>query len=99
VDKMPEFPGGTDTLYQWINHHLKYPQLALEEGRIGTVFASFIVLRDGSISDINIKKGVYSDFENEGMRLIKLFPDWIPGRCNGVLVDVKVNFPIKFILK
>lgn len=99
VDKMPEFPGGSDTLYQWINHHLKYPKAALEEDRFGTVFCSFIVQKDGRITDINVRKSNYSDFDNEALRLLKLMPEWIPGRCNGALVDVKINFPIKFILK
>jgi len=99
VDSMPEFRGGADSLFQWMNHHIKYPVKAIKEERFGTVFCSFVVLKDGKISDINVMKGVYSDFENEAVRLIKLMPDWIPGRCGGVLVDVKVNFPVKFSLK
>ncbi|CAN5502853.1 energy transducer TonB [soil metagenome] len=99
VDQMPEFNGGGDTLYQWINHHLNYPKKALEEDRSGTVFCSFVVLKNGKISNIKFLKTGNSDFEKEALRLIKLMPDWIPGRCNGVLVDVKINFPIKFTLK
>ena len=99
VDSLPQFPGGVDALYQWMNKNVKYPRKALEEERFGTVFCSFIILKDGSITDINILKCVYSDFEAEAMRLIKSMPDWIPGRCGGTLVNVKVNFPINFVLK
>lgn len=52
-----------------------------------------------SINNINILKGVNKDFEKEAFRLVKMMPDWIPGRCNGTLADVKINLPIKFGLK
>ena len=99
VDKMPEFPGGTDSLNQWMNSNLRYPEPIGLDNRSGTVFASFVVLKDGTISDIKFLKSVDADFEKEAYRLIKLMPDWIPGRCNGTLVDVKINFPIKFRLR
>lgn len=99
VDQMPAFAGGHDSLIKWMNQNLRYPKSALEESVFGTVYVSFFIGKDGSISNINILKGINKDFENEAYRLIKIMPDWIPGRCNGTLVDVKINFPIKFSIK
>ena len=99
VDVMAEFPGGQDSLKKWLNKNLRYPQQAAEEDLQGTVFSSFIVGVDGKISNIVILNGTYLPFENETKRLIQSMPDWIPGKCNGTLVPVKVNFPLKFSLK
>lgn len=99
VDQMPEFRGGQDSLLAWISNKVVYPKIAVEEYATATVFASFVVLKDGSISDIKIFKANNSPFEKEALRLLDIMPDWIPGRCNGTLVDVKINLPIKFGLK
>lgn len=99
VDHMPEFNGGVDSLNQWMNRNLNYPKTALEDARSGTVFGSFVVMSDGHIDAIKILKGVNADFEKEALRLLRLMPAWKAGSCNGNYVPVKVNFPIKFILK
>lgn len=95
VDKMPEFKGGTDSLNIWMNMNLRYPA----EMMSGTVFCSFIVQIDGSITDITILKSAYRELNMEAGRLLKSMPAWNPGKCNGTLVAVKVNYPIKFIVK
>jgi protein TonB len=99
VDQMPEFKGGSDSLNNWMNRNLRYPKTSIEESSFGTVYASFIVLKDGTISSIKIFKGNNAAFEKEALRLLDLMPDWEPGRCSTHLVDVKINFPVKFILK
>lgn len=99
VDQMPEFRGGQDSLGAWLSKNMNYPRITVEEYSSATVFASFVVLKDGSIADIKIYKANNSPFEKEALRLLDLMPDWIPGRCNGTLVDVKTNLPIKFGLK
>ncbi|MDZ4665400.1 MAG: energy transducer TonB [Bacteroidota bacterium] len=99
VDQMPEYRGGQDSLLLWFSKNLKYPKILVEESAKATVFASFIVLKDGSISDIKIFKANNSPFEIEALRLLNMMPDWIPGRCSGTLADVKINLPIKFGLK
>ena len=96
---MPEFRGGQDSLGAWLSKNMNYPRITVEEYSSATVFASFVVLKDGSIADIKIYKANNSPFEKEALRLLDLMPDWIPGRCNGTLVDVKTNLPIKFGLK
>ncbi len=99
VDQMPEFRGGEDSLMAWVSKNVIYPKITVDETSKATVFASFVVLKDGSISDIKIFKSNNSPFEKETLRLLDFMPDWIPGRCNGTLVDVKINLPIKFGLK
>ena len=97
VDVMPEFPGGNDSLNKWMVKNVRYPKT--EECFSGTIFLSFIIGVDGGVSDIEMLRGVTSAFENEAKRLIQSMPNWIPGRCNGTLVPVKINYPIKFSLR
>ena len=99
VDQMPEFRGGQDSLLAWLGKNVIYPKLAIEEYATATVFASFVVLKDGSITDIKIFKANNSPFEKEALRLLDVMPDWISGRCNGTLENVKINLPIKFGLR
>jgi periplasmic protein TonB len=94
VDVMPEFPGGIDSLKKWMNKNLRYSPIG--DDATGTVFASFIIGINGSISDITVFKGSYAPYDNEAERLLRLMPNWIPGKCNGTIVPVKMNYPIKF---
>ena len=98
VDVMPQFPGGNDSLSKWLNKNLRYPQIE-RDNWFGTVFCSFFIQNDGKISDITILKSTLSYFDNEAKWLIQSMPEWIPGKCNGTIVPVKVNFPIKFGLQ
>ncbi|MGZ4034580.1 MAG: energy transducer TonB [Bacteroidia bacterium] len=97
VDIMPEFPGGIDSLNKWMNNNLRYPPSG--DDASGTVFASFVIGINGRVSDITIFKGLVPSFDNEALRLIGSMPDWIPGKCNGTIVPVKYNFPVRFILR
>lgn len=99
VDQMPEFRGGQDSMAVWFTKNMNYPKITVEETSKAKVFASFVVLKDGRISDIKILKANNSPFEIEALRLLNMMPDWIPGRCNGTLADVKINLPIKFSIK
>jgi protein TonB len=99
VDVMPQFPCGIDSLNKWLFKNLRYPQTELNNSIEGTVFLSFVVGLDGNISDITIFRGTNVSFDNEAMRLIKSMPKWFPGKCNGTIVAVKMNFPIKFSLQ
>ena len=99
VDVMPVFSGGIDSLNKWMNKNLRYPKDAADLDWFGTIFCSFIIQSDGSITDITSMKSTNASCENEAKRLIGSMPKWIPGMCNGTIVPVKVNYPIKFILK
>lgn len=93
--EMPELPN----MNRFIADNLKYPQVAVESGVSGTVFLSFVVEKDGSVSDVKVLKGIGLGCEEEAMRVVKMMPKWKPGKNHGELVRVQFNLPIRFKLK
>ncbi|MDY0216638.1 MAG: energy transducer TonB [Bacteroidales bacterium] len=98
VEQLPDFPGGNEARMQFLNKHIKYPESAKEDGIQGTVYATFIVEKDGSLSDIKILRGLSSEINAEVIRVIELFPKWIPGKQNGKIVRVQYSIPFRFRL-
>ena len=99
VEQMPSFPGGTAKLFDYLNNNLHYPVLAEEEGIQGRVVVSFIVERDGSISNARVTKSVDPSLDKEAVRLVKSMPRWSPGKQNGSAVRVKYTVTVTFKLK
>ncbi len=97
VDSMPEFPGGIDSLNEFIKTNLKWPK---DDGLDynGSVYISVIVETNGSLSNKKIIRGIYGPADNEALKLINKMPKWKPGKCNGILVPVKLIIPIKFVI-
>lgn len=98
VEEMPRFPGGESALMEFIAKRIKYPVLAQENGIQGRVIASFIVEKDGSISDPEVVRGVDPSLDAEALRVIGLFPQWTPGKQRGMAVRVKYTIPVTFRL-
>ncbi len=98
VEQPAEFPGGNRKLMEFITKNLTYPPAAKNMGVEGKVFVKFIVDKDGSISNIEIVKGVNEDLDNEAIRLVKKFPKWSPGMQNGKAVKSQFVFPLYFRL-
>jgi len=98
VEDMPKYPGGFDKMYAFMGENIKYPQKAREEGIAGTVYITFVVEKDGSVTGINVLRGVDESLDKEAMRVIKLMPKWEPGTQRGKPVRVQYNLPIKFSL-
>ena len=98
VEDDPEFPGGMDSLYRWIDEHIQYPQLALENGIHGKVFVTFTVEPDGTISNPRILRDIGGGCGKEAQRVVYLMPRWIPGKLHGEPVRVQFNLPVKFTL-
>lgn len=98
VEEMPKFPGGEAKLLEFINKGIKYPVTAQEKGIQGRVIASFIVNKDGSVSDVEVVRGVDPLLDTEAVRVISTFPNWEPGKQRGQAVDVKYTVPITFRL-
>ena len=92
VDIMPEPFGGASAWSKFIQRTLRYPETDME----GRVTISFIVEKDGHLSDIQVLKGVSSDLDREALRVIKLAPAWKPGKQNGQPVRVRYTIPIVF---
>ncbi len=99
VEQMPSFPGGNAALMKYLSENIKYPVVAQENGIQGRVVVSFVVERDGSITDVRVVKSVDPSLDKEAMRVVKGMPNWIPGKQNGSAVRVKYNVPVAFRLQ
>jgi protein TonB len=99
VEQMPSFKGGDAALMEWLSKNIKYPVIAEENGIQGRVVATFVVERDGSITDVKIVKSVDPSLDKEAVRVLKSMPKWIPGKQNGQAVRVKYTVPVTFRLQ
>ena len=99
VEQMPSFPGGDAALMQFLSKNIKYPVVAEENGIQGRVIATFVVERDGSITDVKVVKSVDPSLDKEAIRVLKSMPKWIPGKQNGSAVRVKYTVPVTFRLQ
>lgn len=99
VDEMPHFPDGMAGLMQYLSTNVRYPKDAKESGTQGSVIVSFIVEKDGSISNAKVAKPTYSSLDEEALRVVSAMPKWVPGKQNGEAVRVKYAVPVSFRLK
>lgn len=99
VEQMPMYPGGDAALMGYLHDNIKYPTVAAENGVQGRVVVGFVVERDGSITDVNILRGVDPSLDREAMRVVKSMPRWNPGKQNGSAVRVKYQVPVSFRLQ
>ncbi len=99
VEQMPSFPGGPAALMQFLSSNIKYPVVAEENGVQGRVVCTFVVEKDGSITDVKVVKSVDPSLDKEAMRVVKSMPKWIPGKQNGSAVRVKYTVPVTFRLQ
>lgn len=98
VDVYPEFPGGMEAWAKYIQRNLRYPSMAQEEGVGGKVFLSFVVEKDGTITDVKLVKGIGYGCDEEAMRVIKKSPRWKAGMQNNLPVRVRYNMPINYTI-
>ena len=98
VDEMPQFPGGMAGLMQYLSSSIRYPIDAKESGAQGRVIVSFIVEKDGSISNARVTKPTYSSLDEEALRVISAMPKWTSGKLNGEAVRVRYSIPVSFRL-
>ena len=99
VEEMPSFPGGQVALMSYLASNIKYPVVAQENGVQGRVIVSFVVERDGSISDVKVARSVDPSLDREAQRVVKSMPRWKPGKQNGSAVRVKYTVPVVFRLQ
>lgn len=96
AEVMPEFAGGPDALRKFMQKNLHYPSQALANNIAGKVYVSFVVNTDGSITNVEIVKGLGYGTDEEAMRVIRKMPTWTPGRQNSHAVPVRYTMPITF---
>jgi len=98
IEKFPEFEGGMAAWSKFIQRNLRYPAQAQEDGTQGKVFVSFVVEKDGSVSNVAVIRGIGSGCDEEAVRVIKKSPRWKPGMQHNNPVRVRYNIPLSFIL-
>ncbi|WP_341899853.1 energy transducer TonB [Fluviicola taffensis] len=100
VDEPADFPGGVVALRKYMSENLRYPQMALERGLQGKCFLQFYVMKDGSISNVQIKKGVVNcpECDQEAVRMVKSMPKWRPGKISEKAVNSTFSLPVTFKL-
>lgn len=98
VETQPQFPGGEDSLYNFIYSNLRYPQSAMRYKLEGRVFITFVVEKDGSITNVRILRDIGGGCGQEAKRVVEMMPKWIPGKQNGKTVRVQYNLPVTFKL-
>ncbi|MEE0917892.1 MAG: energy transducer TonB [Bacteroidales bacterium] len=98
VEEQAEFPGGLDSMYAYIHKNLKYPEAAKEKGIEGRVFVSFIIEKDGLISNVKLLRGIGGDCDEAAVKMVKNMPKWKPAKQRGKPVRCQFTLPIKFEL-
>jgi TonB family protein len=99
VEQMPQYPGGTGKLFEYLTMNVRYPKEAEDKGLQGRVIATFVVEKDGSITNAKIVKSIDPTLDAEALRVINGMPNWIPGKQNGEPVRVKYTVPVTFRLQ
>jgi periplasmic protein TonB len=98
VEEAPSYPGGDEARIKFLQENIKYPQMARESGISGTVYVTFVVERDGHVTDVKVMRGIGGGCDEEAIRVINAMPKWNPGKQRGKPVRVQFNMPIKFTL-
>lgn len=99
VEKQPMFPGGEVNLQKFLSENVQYPSFAKENGIEGTVVVSFVVRKNGKLTDIKVVKSLGGGCDEQAIAAVKAMPRWIPGEQSGRKVDVRFNLPIVFKIK
>jgi len=96
VERLPEFPGGPVEFMKWLTRNLNYPSAAQSRKIQGRVVVHFIVNKDGSVTDAQIKKSVEASLDREALRVVNMMPKWTPGKMHGEVCRTLFAIPIEF---
>ena len=96
---LPEYPGGIQAMMKFIGENQKYPAEAVKRGEQGRVVVSFVVEKDGSLTDIEVTKHATPTLDEAAVETVKKMPKWKPGVQNGKKVRVKYTVPVMFRLR
>ena len=95
---MPQFPGGSQSMLEFIQKNLVYPDIAKENNLAGKIFMKFVVRSTGEIDNIQIARGIHEVLDTAAIELVKKMPRWNPGVQNGKTVSVYMIIPIVYRL-
>ncbi|MCQ2200711.1 MAG: energy transducer TonB [Bacteroidales bacterium] len=99
AEQMPVFPGGDLELRKFLAQSVKYPPLALENGVQGRVFVSFVVDKEGNVTDVRVARPLDPSLDKEAVRVVQSMPKWSPGLQRGRAVKVAFTVPINFVIQ
>ena len=99
VEKEAQFPGGDKALKSFLFNNLNYPKKAVKKGIQGTVLVEFVVEKDGTISNIRVKRSVSRELDAEAVRVVSIMPKWKPATLKGEIVRSLYRLPIHFALQ
>ncbi len=100
VEQKPSFQGGDPNKFsKWIGEHLKYPEIARENGVSGRVILQFTIETDGTLTNVKVLRGVDASLDKEAVRVVSSSPKWTPGKQRDRAVRVSYNFPVVFQLR
>jgi protein TonB len=92
------FPGGASGLMKYISENVKYPEDAVKNGIHGKVYLSYIIEKNGQVSNVEVKRGVDKELDDEAIRVISSMPKWTPASNRGKAVRSQILLPINFSL-
>jgi protein TonB len=99
IQKPPSFPGGEAELFKFLQKNIEYPALAKENNIQGVVPITFVIGKDGSVTDVSILRDIGGGCGKEAVRVVKVMPKWVPGEANGNPVKVRYTLPVRFKLE
>lgn len=99
VEEQPTYPGGMDEFYKYIMQEIRYPSAARKKGIEGQVHLQFVVERDGSLTNVEVVKGIGQECDEEAKRVLKSIDHFTPGRQRGRTVRVRMRVPFEFKLQ
>jgi len=96
IDVYPRFPGGDQARFYFLRSNIRYPETAVKAGIQGVVMVVFVIEPNGTLSNIEVSKGIGGGCDEEAIRVVKIMPLWEPGKRSGKAVRVLVRMPIVF---
>lgn len=97
-DQMPEFPGGSEAMMEFLSNKIVYPEECRQNHIGGKTFIQFTVEMDGSITDIQVVKAKHHLLGKEAAKVVGEMPNWIPGMKDNKKVRVRFTLPVNFVL-
>lgn len=94
----PEYPGGPTAMMKFIANNVQYPQSAIQNMEQGKVYVQLVIEKDGSVTNVEVMRGVSEAIDREALRVVNKMPNWKPGEVNGKKVRVRQIIPISFRL-
>ncbi len=99
VEIQPSFPGGEEELMKYLQSNIRYPVIAAENGIEGKVIVRFVVNKKGEVTDVTVLRGLDPSCDKEAVRVVQSMPKWVPGKQNGVSVNVYYTLPVTYKLQ